>query len=232
MKNTILTNEYKNYFHNYICYENIKRNQIYSTLNYIISSCTIFDFFSKDAFNLVVFLQYILMIENNKLKKTYIKTSNSNLLNLLFRYKINLNKLNNILENITDSNFIKLNIPIITKDILLFAFIDKNNYFLRSKHINKYIWYITKYNILKKIHKYKISLNKINKNESLFLFLLISQISEHSFIKLLQNKNLNRAVFMFRNIIISKMLKINLNEIIRKEINTSYNINIKRTYFN
>ena len=232
MKNITLTEEYKNLLHKDICYENIKRNQIYSALNYIINFSTLFDFFSIDAFNLIVLTEYILTINNKKLRKLYIDKSESNNLKLLFKYKINSSELNNLLEYIKENSLLKLNLPIITIDTILFTFIDQNHYILKLKHINTLVWYLMKYSILKKIYLREILFNNINKNEKLFLFLFRSQISESSFIKLSENKNLNLAIFMFRNILISKTLKVDLNSIIKKEINISCKRNNNRNYLN
>jgi hypothetical protein len=125
--------------------------------------------------------------------------------------------------------------PVITSEMLLLTLMEESSY-STYKLIKKVIgneadWYVLRYQLIKHLHSQESNIrSEISKNQQYFAYLLKTQITETEFDKLLETKSLERAILMFRNLLISESLKMNVSNIILKEIKKSIKITNTRKY--
>jgi hypothetical protein len=92
-------------------------------------------------------------------------------------------------------------------------------------------WYIFRYKLLKRLYHQEVNIRtQVPRNQHFFAYLLKTELSENNFENLIEKKLLAKAVLLFRNVLISKIIKNNFFEDFNKETNLSILISPKRTY--
>jgi hypothetical protein len=265
--------------------EKRRRNQIYITLDYLLSILTYFDFFSNDAFKITKYSKYLADIYNQDLVTSELLLlpffhSSNQVSSLLEEFKINENLLKNLIfvsesknqkslnllgqfkkiknwkvfffdskkrakdfshevnlifEKAAENALIRFKTPIITSDILFLTLMEQKNC-KASKIIQKILknetnWYLLRYKLIKHIHYHESNIrSEVSKNQQYFAYLLKTQLSENEFDRLIKNEGLSTGVSLFRNTLISNVLKKNFFELLLKEIQQSINITNFRKY--
>lgn len=261
--------------------EQRRRNQVYQSLDYLLSTVTYFDFFSLDSFKIIkstkklsrfykmefitndlLLLSFIYSntqitklleeyginkenilknfnfgeknrkISNNKFFELFEKynSSNKKIINSTFSLELNL-----LIEKAAETALERFKTPVISSEILFLTLIEqKNNKLVKIlKKIvgNDLNWQLLRYKLVKRIHKEEsIIRDEITKNQYYFAYLLKTQLTDLEFDRLMINELLPTGVELFRNTLISKLLDINISNVLLKDIHKSIDINNKRIY--
>ena len=261
--------------------EQRRRNQVYQSLDYLLSIVTYFDFFSLDTFKIVNATKEISkcykteFITNDFLLLAFIY-SNTQITKLLEEYGINKENIlknfnfgeqnlniskirffeifkkytrsnkkiinnkfslefNLLIEKAAENALERFKTPIISSEILFLTLIEQKNSKL-VKILKKMVgsdlnWQLLRYKLVKRIHKEESLIrDEITKNQYYFAYLLKTQLSDLEFDRLMTNELLSTGVGLFRNTLISKLLEINISNVLLKDIHKSININNKRIY--
>lgn len=170
-------------------------------------------------------------------------------------YLNHVNKLNSTIKN--NTNFLDLNeitfsdevlflfkkaaenagsrfkTPVITSEILFLTILESNNLFMnRNLDSNAKInWYTLRYKLLKQIHKEEALIReKVIINQHYFLYLLKTQFSENTFRYLIKTDLLSISVSIFRNLLMGRIFKLNIINILIKDIYKLIKLNKNRKY--
>lgn len=144
-------------------------------------------------------------------------------------------EVNKIFEKAAENALSRFKTPVISPEILFITIIeDKNS--KASRIIKKFLktdveWYLLRYKLIKRIHNQESNIrSEVVKNQHYFAYLMKIQLTDFEFNKLIENEALAKGVSLFRNTLISKILKIDIFEEISEEIYTSMKITNKRSY--
>ena len=144
-------------------------------------------------------------------------------------------EVNKIFEKAAENALTRFKTPVISPEILFITMIeDKNS--KASRIIKKFLktdieWYLLRYKLIKRIHNQESNIrSEVIKNQHYFAYLMKIQLTDFEFNKLIENEALAKGVSLFRNTLISKILKIDIYEEISEEIYTSMKITNKRSY--
>jgi hypothetical protein len=117
-----------------------------------------------------------------------------------------------VLTNAIENAVVRFKTPIITTDILFLTLMENNS--LKSSQIIKNLipkkmdWYLFRYKLIKSIHSQESNVRSDSpKNQRYFGYLLKTQITESQFDNLITNEKLSEAIFLFRDCIISRIIK-------------------------
>jgi len=163
------------------------------------------------------------------LKKISSKDSLKNQ-NISYSYDFNF-----ILEKASENGLTRFKTPVITPEILFITLMEEKK-MKGSKIIGKFLsnettWFIFRYKLLKRIHKHESAIrNDVKKNQQLFAYLLKTQLSEFEFNTLLETKSLDLGVSLFRNLIISQLLHLDLLNFLEEETYNSVKVTGRRIY--
>ena len=143
-------------------------------------------------------------------------------------------ELKNIIEKSID-NACRFKTPVLTPEIFLFTILeDKNN---SASHIlklflkNEMEWNLFRYEILKKIHNQETKIQgNIFQNARYFAYLLKTQLSDLQFEKLLRKEDLTKVVLTYRDLVIHKLLTLDLFAELEQEIKYSIKVTNTRNY--
>lgn len=175
-------------------------------------------------------------------QKKFIKQTFRNVKGFFVRETLALNQnvkysheVNKIFEKAAENALSRFKTPVISPEILFITIIeDKNS--KASRIIKKFLktdveWYLLRYKLIKRIHNQESNIrSEVIKNQHYFAYLMKIQLTDFEFNKLIENEVLAKGVSLFRNTLISKILKIDIFEEISEEIYTSMKITNKRSY--
>ena len=150
--------------------------------------------------------------------------------NLKFSLEINL-----LIEKASENALKRFKTPVISSEILFLTLIEqKNNKIVKllKKIVGDNLnWNLLRYKLIKRIHKEEsVIRDEISKNQYYFAYLLKTQLTDLEFDRLITNELLSTGVSLFRNTLITKLLKINISNILLNDIHKSINITTKRIY--
>lgn len=159
------------------------------------------------------------------------KLKKENVLNSKNEYNF---EVRNIIETCIENSY-RFKTPVITSEILFLTLLEseKSSSGLLLKKIlkNDIQWNLLRYEILKKIHYQETTLQgSISKNFRYFAYLLKLQLSDNKFEKLLNKNEFSFAIEAYRDLIISKILEVNIFQVLENEIKFSIRSNNFRTY--
>ena len=159
------------------------------------------------------------------------KLKKENILNSKNEYNF---EVRNIIETCIENSY-RFKTPVITSEILFLTLLEseKSSSGLLLKKIlkNDIQWNLLRYEILKKIHYQETTLQgSISKNFRYFAYLLKLQLSDNKFEKLLNKNEFSFAIEAYRDLIISKILEVNIFQVLENEIKFSIRSNNFRTY--
>ena len=144
-------------------------------------------------------------------------------------------EVNKIFEKAAENALVRFKTPVISPEILFITIIEEKNT-KAAKIIRKFLkddveWYLLRYKLIKRIHNQESNIrSEVIKNQHYFAYLMKIQLTDFEFNKLIENEALAKGVSLFRNTLISNILKIDIFEEISEEIHTSMKITNKRSY--
>ena len=166
----------------------------------------------------------------NRIKGFFVKETLA--LNQKVKYSYEVNK---IFEKAAENALMRFKTPVISPEILFITIIEEKNT-KAAKIIRKFLkddveWYLLRYKLIKRIHHQESNIrSEVIKNQHYFAYLMKVQLTDFEFNKLIENEALAKGVSLFRNTLVSNILKIDIFEEISQEIRTSMKITNKRSY--
>jgi hypothetical protein len=144
-------------------------------------------------------------------------------------------EVNFIFEKAAENALTRFKSPIVTSDILFITLMEekktKASKILKKILKNETNWYLFRYKLIKHIHFQEANVRgEVPKNQRYFAYLLKTQLGELDFETLIKNESLVSAVSLFRNCLISNVLKQDLFSSLSKEINKSIKLTQSRNY--
>lgn len=142
---------------------------------------------------------------------------------------------NRIFEKAAENALTRFKTPVVTPEILFITMMEEKNTKV-SKLIKKFFieetsWYLLRYKLIKRIHFQEVRIRaEVSKNEQYFAYLLKINLSELEFNCLIETNLLTLAVSTFRNKLITKMLTLNLFDLLEKDIYKSMQVTNTRVY--
>lgn len=156
--------------------------------------------------------------------------------NVFFNFEVrNSYELNLLFEKSAENSLTRFKTPVITPEILFITMMEEKHTKV-GKIIQKFLktdtnWYLLRYKLIKMIHYQETDIRtNVNKNDHYFAYLLKLNISEAEFNRLIETESLHLGVSVFRNNLITKLLKVDLFENLDNEIHKSIKINNTRKY--
>ena len=144
-------------------------------------------------------------------------------------------EVNKLFEKAAENALLRFKTPVISPEILFITIIEEKNT-KASKIIRRFLkkdvdWYLLRYKLIKRIHNQESNIrSEVIKNQHYFAYLMKIQLTDFEFNKLIETETLAQGVSLFRNTLISKILKVNIFDEISDEIYTSMKITNKRSY--
>jgi hypothetical protein len=103
--------------------------------------------------------------------------------------------------------------------------------FVKKFLLNDTEWYLLRYKLIKRIHIHESMIrSEVPSNQQYFAYLLKTQLPDIEFSRLIESEYLPVGVSVFRNTLITEILKIDLSETLDKDIHKSIKISSKRIY--
>lgn len=144
-------------------------------------------------------------------------------------------ELNFLFEKAADNSLNRFKTPIISSEILFLTLLESKNTkavkIIKDIIVNNVNWYVLRYKLIKRIHNEESCIREnVTKNQQYFAYLLKTQLTENEFERLMKNELITTGVSLFRNTLISKVLKVNLFELLNRDIHKSIQVTNKRSY--
>lgn len=199
-----------------------------------------FGFLNKLEENVVTTFPDIKVIENKKRKTKF--NSFEKIIQLFSSEKPKLNQTTfyahdvlQLFEKAIENALTRFKTPVITPEILFITLMEekstKISKLIRMCFENEMDWYLFRYNLIKLIHSQESTIRgDVTKNQQYFAYLLKTQLDDSEFNRLIETKALDKGVLIFRNDLISNILKVNMLDKLLIDINTSIKITTKRSY--
>ena len=152
--------------------------------------------------------------------------------------KENLNystEVHRIFEKATENALTRFKTPVVSSEILFITLMEekgsKSAKILKNLMENETEWFILRYRLLKELHSQEsIIKGEVVKNQHYFAYLLKTSISEKDYDQLIKKESLSLGVSVFRNFIMTDLLKIKFFDILSEEISNSIQIENRRKY--
>jgi hypothetical protein len=144
-------------------------------------------------------------------------------------------EVNKLFEKSAENALLRFKTPVISPEIIFITLIEEKDT-KASKIIRRFLkkdvdWYLLRYKLIKRIHNQESNIrSEVVKNQHYFAYLMKIQLTDFEFNKLIETETLAQGVSLFRNTLISKILKVNIFDEISDEIYTSMKITNKRSY--
>ena len=143
-------------------------------------------------------------------------------------------ELNKMIEKAIE-NCYRFKTPVLTPEIVLLTFLEEKNnsagQILKSFLKDELQWNLFRYEILKKVHNQESKIQgNIPKSSRYFAYLLKTELTDLQFEKLLKKDNLTAIVLNYRDLVVHKLLALDLYSEIEKEIKYSIRVGNTRTY--
>lgn len=144
-------------------------------------------------------------------------------------------QVNQIFLKASEFSLSRFKSPVITSEIIFLTLMEEKS-FSTSKIIKKILgndtdWYLLRYQLIKHLHSQESNIrSEVSKNQQYFAYLLKTQLGETEFDKLLETQGLNDGVSIFRNMLISESIKLDLFKRLLNDIKKSIKITNTRKY--
>ena len=138
-------------------------------------------------------------------------------------------------EKAAENALVRFKTPVITPEILFVTMMEQKNNKV-GKIIKKFLkndtnWYLLRYKLIKRLHYQETDIRtNVSKNNHYFVYLLKLNLSEYEFNRLIETESLNLGVSVFRNRLISQLLKVDIFNQLENEIHKSIKVSNKRNY--
>lgn len=141
-------------------------------------------------------------------------------------------EMHQIFEKSSENALTRFKTPIITPEVLLLTIMEDKNLqisqIIKNNLLNETEWYLLRYKLLKDLHKQELVIrSNVSKNQYFFAYLLKTELSAKEFETLIERDLLEKAVGMFRNVLFTKILEIDIFDLIENETFASMNSNLK-----
>lgn len=143
-------------------------------------------------------------------------------------------ELKSLIEKAIENTY-RFKTPVITPELLFLTLLEEKTMaagsLLKTFLKEDLEWTLLRYEILKKLHNQEtIIQGNVSKNYRFFAYRLKIELNDPQFEKLLETKDFFKAVTKYRDLLILKILEINLFDLIEDDIKISLKINNKRFY--
>jgi hypothetical protein len=141
-----------------------------------------------------------------------------------------------IFEKAAENALERFKTPVITSEILFLTLLEseessKVRKLTRLVGMSELDFYLLKYKLIKRIHSQESAIReKVIKNQHYFAYLLKTQLPGDQFETLLKTELLATGVSLFRNILVSQVLQIDMFEVLKDDIHKSIKLTNKRKY--
>lgn len=140
-----------------------------------------------------------------------------------------------LFENAMNNCLSRFKSPILTLEILFLTLMEekenKLSLLLKKMIENETDWFLLRYQLMKKIHHDETSIRtNVSINQQFFGYLLKTKLTNLQFDRLNQLKLVDQGVSLFRNTLISTLLKRDFFEIASKDLQNSMKIQSERKY--
>ena len=148
---------------------------------------------------------------------------------LPYSYEVNL-----LFEKCAENALVRFKTPVITGEILLITLMESKNtkvakIFKRCLN-DETEWYVFRYRLMKRLYFEESAVReKVIKNQQYFAYLLKTQLHDNEFKRLMDN-NLQVGVSLFRDTLVTNVLKIDLYEKMYFDIRKSIKLKKQRKY--
>lgn len=209
-------------------------------LSFFNSNSEILKFFTKFDISVNNLEKVILhaygLVENSRKSKSVLNffqsfSKDNHLLpqTLDFNYEVT-----TILEKAIDNSF-RFKTPIINSEILFLTLLEDKNLsttaLLKTFLKTDLEWNLLRYEILKKLHNQETKIQgNLEKSLRYFAYLLKTELDDNQFEKLLEKDNFSSIILTYRDLVVSKVLNIDIFNELEKDIRLSIKINNKRNY--
>lgn len=135
-------------------------------------------------------------------------------------------EVNIIFEKAAENALQRFKTPVISSEILFITIMESKNTkagkILRQQFKNDLDWHTLRYGLIKRLHSEEFTIREdVIKNQQYFAYLLKAGLSEFEFANLLDRDCLSAGVSLYRDLILEKVLAINIYKVLKKEIKTS-----------
>ena len=152
----------------------------------------------------------------------------------IFHNKKDSRNTHRLFEKAAENALTRFKTPIITSEILFITMMeDKSNKvgtLIKKLFKNQMDWYLFRYKLIKIIHSQESAIRSVNKNQQYFAYLLKGQLTGVEFNRLLERKQLERGVLIFRNHLIEDVLQLNILDLLFDDVKASIKLNTMRKY--
>jgi len=143
-------------------------------------------------------------------------------------------ELKNLIDKAIENSF-RFKTPAITPELIFLTLLEEKtlatSILLKTFLKSDLNWTLLRYEILKKLHHQEtIIQGNLSKNYRSFGYLLKIELDDLQFGKLLEKKEFDAIISNYRDLLVSKILKINLFDLIEKDIKISIKVNNTRDY--
>jgi hypothetical protein len=140
-----------------------------------------------------------------------------------------------ILKKAAENSIYRFKTPIISSEILFLTLMeDKNSkaaHIIRRMIKNETTWYLIRYELMKKIHSEEsIIKNEISINQHYFAYLLKRELTDFQLDRVIENESFQTTVSLFRNTLISNVLRQNIFNNLLNDVKKSIKMNKSRRY--
>lgn len=144
-------------------------------------------------------------------------------------------EINQIFEKAAENAVTRFKTPVISSEILLITMLEAKKSTV-GKLLKQFLksdtnWYMLRYSLMKRLHNQELAIRtNVPKNQQYFAYLLKTQLPELQFDTLIEKDCLLSGVLLFRNNIISDIIKVDIYKELKADIVTSIQLNNKRKY--
>ena len=167
---------------------------------------------------------------------SFFDTSERQIKGITFNPKIKYSlEVNQLFEKAAENAMTRFKTPVITSEILFITLMEERKT-KASKMIEELVgddteWQMLRYRLIKRLHNQESSIrSEVPKNQHYFTYLLKTELKEAEFEKMLETETLVKGTSIFRNQLISEIVKVDIFELLCQEVRLSIQISNKRTY--
>ena len=147
-----------------------------------------------------------------------------------FSYEVKL-----IFKKAAENSLSRFKTPIISSEILFLTLMEdkssKAAQIIKRMIKNETNWYLIRYELIKKIHSEEsIIKNEISINQHYFAYLLKRELTDFQLDRVIENESFQPTVSLFRNTLISNVLRQNIFDQLSKDVKKSIKIRKSRRY--
>ena len=162
---------------------------------------------------------------------SWFSTSKKKAKSIKFNPKIEFSlEVNQLFEKAAENAMTRFKTPVITSEILFITLMEektKVNKLIQEWLGNETEWQMFRYRLIKRLHNQESMIrSEVSKNQQYFAYLLKTELKEAEFEKMIETETLAKGTSLFRNTLISEIVKVDIFDLLWEEIRL--NIKISR----